>query len=64
MNAQTYYDLHCTLEKLAKVISRAQYKDDRMGNIPPHAMGDVLADVADALATISDLTGSSRIRGE
>ena len=56
MDAQTYHDLHCTLVRLEKVISHARYQDQRTGIIPPQAMGDVLNEMGDAMATISALT--------
>jgi hypothetical protein len=59
MDAQTYYDLNRTIERLAKVISHARYRDDRSGMIPVDAMGDVLADIADAVVTLTDLTNLS-----
>jgi len=56
MNVPTYYHLNRTLERLARVISRARYKDDRTGMIPEDAMVEVLREVSDAVATLTDLT--------
>ena len=56
MNVPTYYHLNRTLERLAKVISHARYKDDRTGMIPEDAMVEVLREVSDAVATLTDLT--------
>lgn len=56
MDAQTYYDLHRTIVRLEKVISHARFQDGRMGTVPPQAMGELLNEMADAIATISDLT--------
>ena len=56
MDAQTYHDMHCTIVRLEKVISRARYQDERTGIIPPQAMGDVLNEMGDAIATIRALT--------
>ena len=56
MDAQTYHDLHVTVVRLEKVISHVRFQDHRMGTIPPRDMADVLAQVADACATINDLT--------
>ena len=61
MDAQTYHDLHCTLVRLEKVISHARYQDKRTGIIPPQAMGDVLNEMGDAMATISALTNETPI---
>lgn len=55
MDALTYHDLHVTVVRLEKVISHARFQDNRMGTIPPRDMADVLAQVADACATINDL---------
>ena len=56
MDAQTYHDLHCIIVRLEKVIISARYQDKRTGIIPPQAMGDVLNEMGDAMATISALT--------
>lgn len=56
MDAQTYHDLHITIVRLEKVISHARFQDGRMGTIPPQAIGEVLSEMADAIATITDLT--------
>jgi hypothetical protein len=55
MDADTYHDLHVTIVRLEKMISHARFQDDRMGTIPPRSMANVLAEVADACATINDL---------
>ena len=56
MDAQTYHDLHRTITRLEKVIGHARFQDGRMGIIPPTAMGEVIAEMAVAIATIADLT--------
>jgi len=61
MDAQTFEDLNTVIAKLANVIS---YGDDRQGMITIAVMPELLADIADAVATINDLTAPRDPRPE
>jgi len=64
MDAQTFEDLNTVIAKLANVISTARYGDDREGMITIAVMPELLADIADAVATINDLTAPRDPRPE